>query len=89
MNDGYSTAARYQAAILAQIREGKRTWSYADKGKDFEAFRREVVEPLRQLKYAGVVSTLSEIQAAAAGNERITGVQIIGAVKKGFAEGDK
>ena len=89
MNESFPTAARYEAAILAQIRDGKRTWSYADRGKDFEAFRREVVEPLRQLKYAGVVSALSEIQATVAGYERITGVHIIGTPKNGFEKGDE
>src|SRR2546430_16807245 len=87
MNESFPTAARYQAAILAQIRDGKRTWSYADRGKDFEAFRREVVEPLRQLKYAGVVSALSEIQATVAGYERNIGVQINGSLKKRFEDG--
>src|SRR4051794_13148392 len=78
MNESFPTAARYQTEILAQIRDGKRSWSYADRGKDFEAFRREVVEPLRQLKYAGVIHALSEIEANVGGFERITGVQIIG-----------
>jgi hypothetical protein len=73
-------AARYQEEILAQIGDGKRFWSYAETGKDFEAFRREVVEPLRQLRYAGVISALSEIETIVAGQERIIGVQIIGAV---------
>ena len=74
-------AARGQAQILAQIRDGKRFWSYAEIGKDFNAFRSEVVEPLRQLKYAGVVSALSEIAATVSGRERITGIEIIGAIK--------
>ena len=66
-------AARYQAQILAQIRDGKR-------GKDLEIFHRHVVEPLRELKYAGLIPALSEIEADVAGRERIIGVQLIGVV---------
>lgn len=75
-------AARYQQEILAQIRDGKRFWSYAETGKDFDTFKREVVEPLRQLKYAGVITALSEVESAIEGQERIIGIQIIGAVKE-------
>jgi len=74
-------AARYQAQILAQIRDGKRFWSSAERGNDFDVFRSEVVEPLRQLKYAGVIRALSEIEAIVAGRERITGVEILGEIK--------
>jgi hypothetical protein len=74
-------AARDHAQILAQIRDGKRFWSSAERGNNFDAFRSEVVEPLRQLKYAGVIPALSEIEAIVAGRERITGVQIIGGIK--------
>jgi len=74
-------AARYQAEILAQIRDGKRFWSSAERGNDFDVFRSEVVEPLRQLKYAGVIRALSEIEAIVAGRERITGVEILGEIK--------
>ena len=73
-------AARYQKEILAQIREGKRFWSYAETGRNFDAFKREVVEPLRELKYAGVITALSEVESTIGGREQITGVQIIGAV---------
>ena len=82
-------AARYQPQILGQIRDGKRFWSYAETGKDFDAFRWEVVEPLRQLKYAGVIPALSEIVATVAGRERITGIQIIGGIKASPEEGDE
>jgi len=74
-------SARYRAQILAQIRDGKRFWSSAERGNDFDAFRSEVVEPLRQLKYAGVVSALSEIEATVSGRERMTGIEIIGGIK--------
>ena len=77
-------AARYQAQILAQIRDGKRVWSYAEIGNDFDAFRSEVVEPLRQLKYAGVIGALSEIESVVGGREQITGVEIIGGIKAGL-----
>lgn len=82
-------AARYQAQILAQIRDGKRFWSYAETGKDVYAFRREVVEPLRQLKYAGIIPALSEIEAIVAGREQITGVQIIGGINQSPEESDE
>ena len=75
-------AAPYQEEILAQIRDGKRFWSYAEAGRNFDAFKREVVEPLRELKYAGVITALSEIESTIAGKERITGIQIIGAVNE-------
>ena len=74
-------AARYQAQILAQIRDGKRFWSSAERGNDLDVFRSEVVEPLRQLKYTGVIRALSETEAIVAGRERITGVEIIGGIK--------
>ena len=77
-------AARYQAQILAQIRDGKRIWSYAEIGNDFDAFRSAVVEPLRELKYAGVILALSEIESIVAGREQITGVEIIGGIKEGL-----
>ena len=82
-------AARYQEQILAQIRDGKRFWSYAETGRNFDAFKREVVEPLRELRYAGVLSALSEIETIIGGKERITGIQIIGAVKESPAEGEE
>jgi hypothetical protein len=82
-------AARYQSQILAQIRDGKRFWSYAEIGKDFDAFRSEVVERLRQLKYEGVIPALSEIEAIVEGRECITGIQIIGGVKGLAEEGDE
>lgn len=79
-------AASHREQILAQIRDGKRFWSYAENGRNFDAFKREVVEPLRELKYAGVISALSEIETIIGDKERITGIQIIGAVKEGREE---
>jgi hypothetical protein len=76
-------AARDQSQILAQIRDGKRFWSYAEIGNDFDAFRSKVVEPLRRLKYDGVIVALSEIESLVAGREQITGVEIIGGIKAG------
>jgi hypothetical protein len=72
--------SRHETQILAQIRHGKRSWSCADRGGDFVAFRREVVEPLRQLKYNGIIQALSEIESPIAGKMEITGVSIIGAI---------
>jgi hypothetical protein len=74
-------AARSQPQILAEIRDGKRFWSCAESGNDFDAFRSKVVEPLRQLKYDGVIPALSEIETLVAGREQITGIQIIGGIK--------
>lgn len=73
-------ASRHETQILAQIRHGKRSWSWADRGGDCVAFRREVVEPLRQLKYNGIIQALSEIESPIAGKMEITGVSIIGAI---------
>jgi hypothetical protein len=72
--------SRHETQILAQIRHGKRSWSSADRGGDYVAFRREVVEPLRQLKYNGIIQALSEIESPIAGKMEITGVSIIGTI---------
>jgi hypothetical protein len=69
----------YQKQILAEIRDGKRSWSYAPSG-DYEVFRTQVVEPLRQLKYDGVIQALSEIESRDNGLTRVIAVHIIGAV---------
>jgi len=68
--------------ILAEIRDGKRSWSYAP-GGDYEVFRTQVVEPLRQLKYDGVIQALSEIESRDNGRTRVIAVGIIGAVDFG------
>jgi hypothetical protein len=72
--------SRHETQIRAQIRHGKRSWSCADRGGDHVAFRREVVEPLRQLKYNGIIQALSEIESPIAGKMEITGVSIIGTI---------
>ena len=69
----------YRQQILAEIREGKRSWSYAPSG-DYNVFRAQIVEPLRQLKYDGVIQALSEIESRDNGVTRVIAVHIIGAV---------
>jgi hypothetical protein len=75
-----SSSSRQQ--ILAEIRNGKRSWSYAPSG-DYDIFRSQVIEPLRQLKYDGVIQALSEIESRANGTTRVIAVHIIGAVDLG------
>jgi hypothetical protein len=72
--------SRYETKLLAQIRHGKRSWSCADRGGDVVAFRTEVVEPLRQLKYNQIIQALSEIESPIAGKMEIIGVSIIGTI---------
>ena len=54
---------------------------------DFAAFRTQVVEPLRQLKYDGVIHALSEVESPVDGTTRVTAVHIIGPVDLGSAKG--
>lgn len=74
--------------ILADIRGGKHSWSYAPKG-DYDIFRAQIVEPLRQLKYDGVIQALSEIESRVDGTMRVTAVLIIGAVDLGACEDEE
>jgi hypothetical protein len=76
----------YREQILAEIREGKRSWSCAATG-DYGVFRAQVVEPLRQLKYDGVLKALSEVESRENGPTRIIAVHIIGAVDLADREG--
>ena len=69
----------YRQQILAEIREGKRSWSFAPSG-DYDVFRAQIVEPLRQLKYDGVIQALSEVESRENGATRVIAVHIIGAV---------
>lgn len=68
-----------RAKILAEIRHGKRSWSHVETAGDFDAFRARVVEPLRQLKYDGIIQALSEVESSIGGKMVITNVSIIGA----------
>jgi hypothetical protein len=68
---------------MAAIHDGKRSWSCAEMGGDFAAFRRQVVEPLRQLKYDGIIAALSEIESSVDGTIQIIAVHIIGEVRLG------
>ena len=72
-------SSSYRQQILAEIRDGKRSWSYAP-GSDYEVFRTQVVEPLRQLKYDGVIRALSEIESRDNGTTRVIALHIIGAL---------
>ncbi|HSP44903.1 MAG TPA: hypothetical protein VLO30_02825 [Chthoniobacterales bacterium] len=69
----------YRQQILAEIRDGKRSWSYPQSG-DYDVFRAQVVEPLRQLKYDGLIQALSELESPVDGTPRVIAVHIIGAV---------
>jgi hypothetical protein len=69
----------YRQQILAEIRAGKRSWSYAPSG-NYDVFRTQVVEPLRQLKYDGVIQALSEVESRGNGATRVVALHIIGAV---------
>jgi hypothetical protein len=72
-------SSSYRQQILAEIREGKRSWSYAP-GGDYDVFRTQVIEPLRQLKYDGVIQALSEVESRENGMTRVIAVHIIGVV---------
>jgi hypothetical protein len=72
----------YRQQILAEIRDGRRSWSYAP-SRDYDVFRTQVIEPLRQLKYDGVIRALSEIESRENGTTRVIAVDIIGAVDLG------
>jgi hypothetical protein len=69
----------YRQQILAEIRAGKRSWSYALSGH-YDVFRTQIVEPLRQLKYEGVIQALSELESPGNGTTRVVAVHIIGTV---------
>jgi hypothetical protein len=72
----------YRQRILAEIRQGKRSWRYAPSG-DYDVFRAQVIEPLRQLKYDGVIQALSEVESRENGLARVIAVHIIGTVELG------
>jgi len=70
----------YQKEILAQVLDGKRSWSNAEVNGDFDVFKTRVVDPLRELKYEGVIEELEEIRFAIDGESHIAVVEIIGAI---------
>jgi hypothetical protein len=76
------SSSSYRQQILAEIRDGQRSWSFAPSG-DYEVFRTQVVEPLRQLKYDGVIPALDEVESPENGETRVITVRIIGAVDIG------
>jgi hypothetical protein len=78
-------SSSYRQQILAEIRDGKRSWSYALTG-NYEVFRTHVVEPLRQLKYDGVIQALSEAESSVDGRTLVIAVHIIGTVDLGPAK---
>ena len=79
-------SSSYRQQILAEIRAGKRSWSYAPTG-DYDVFRTQVIEPLRQLKYDGVIQALSEVESRENGTTRVVTVHIIGAINLRDVEG--
>jgi len=70
----------YQKDILAQVLDGKRNWSNAEVNGDFDVFKTQVVDPLRELKYEGVIEELEEIRFAIDGESHIVVVEIVGAI---------
>jgi hypothetical protein len=75
-------SSTYKEQILAEIRGGKRSWTFAPSG-DYDVFRTRVIEPLRQLKYDGVIRALSEEESRENGMSRVIAVHIIGVVELG------
>jgi hypothetical protein len=73
-------ASPYRSQVLAQVLDGKRSWSHAVVNGDFDVFKTEIVAPLRELRGEGIVEQLSEISAAIDGDVYIIGVDIIGAI---------
>lgn len=70
----------YQKEILAQILDGKRSWTNAEVNGDFDVFKTQIVDPLRELKYEGVIEELEEVRFAINGESHIAVVEIIGAI---------
>ena len=70
----------YQKEILAQVLDGKRSWSNAEVKGDPDVFKTQVIVPLRELKYEGVIDQLEEVEAAIDGEVHIVMVEIIGAI---------
>jgi hypothetical protein len=68
----------YRKEILDQILDGKRMWSKADFGGDYDDFKTQVVAPLRELRYEEVVDDLCEINFPIDGEVHIAGIEIIG-----------
>jgi hypothetical protein len=75
-------SSSYRQQILAEIRKGKRSWSYVPSG-DYDVFRTQVIEPLRQLKYDGIIQALSEVETPVNSTARVIAVHIIGPVDPG------
>jgi hypothetical protein len=78
-------ASSFQQQILAEIRAGRRSWLYAP-GVDYDVFHTQVVEPLRQLKYDGVIQALSEVESPGNGTNRVVAVHVIGQIHWGAAQ---
>lgn len=70
----------YQQSVLDRVLDGKRLWSNADAGGDADVFYTEVVTPLRELRYEGVIEDLIEITSAIDGDVVIIGAEIVGPV---------
>jgi hypothetical protein len=70
----------YQKEILEQVLDGKTHWSNAEVDGDFDVFKTQVVVPLRELKYEGIIDQLEEVEAAIDGEVHIVVVEILGAI---------
>lgn len=73
-------ASRYRSRVLAQLLDGKRSWSNAEVEDSFDRFKTEIVAPLRELRREGIIEDLDEISAAVDGSVHTVEVEIIGAI---------
>ena len=62
------------------LEDNKRIWSIAEFGGDPDLFLSRVIEPLRELKREGMITTLSEITATINGKVVVTGAEVIGPI---------
>lgn len=70
----------YRGLVLAQLLDGKRSWEMREIGGDADDFLTQVVIPLRELRYEGVIQNVEELTAASEGEVNIFAVEIIGAI---------
>jgi hypothetical protein len=70
----------FRKEVLAQVLDGKRIWSNAETRGDHDVFYTQIVTPLRELKYDGVIDALNEIEYSIDGDTHIIGVEIIGGI---------
>ena len=79
---------RYSAAlgsphrnnVLREVLAGKRRWTLADCQNDAGLFGASVIQPLRELKYEGIVGALNETEVREGDRSRIIAVEILGKI---------